>query len=65
MHRIKPGMDQHRTVTNFDGILGRCATELMWCLTKQSIECERIYQYPDVTPELLQSSIKVRQKVIT
>lgn len=59
--RIRPSVDQHKAVTDFNGILGRCVIELMWCLTKQNAECSRIYKYPELTLESLQHSINVRQ----
>ena len=58
-YRIKSTTDQHRTVTNFTGILGRCVTELVWCLTQQNIECSRIYDVDIVTPE----SLSIRHQV--
>ena len=58
-YRIKSTTDQHRTVTDYNGILGRCVTELMWCMTQQSVECSRVYHYPDVTAEALSIHLQV------
>ena len=59
-YRIKSTTDQHRTVTDYNGILGRCVAELMWCMTQQNIECSREYRHPDVTAE----SLSIHHQVI-
>ena len=58
-YRIKSTLEQHRTVTDTNGILGRCVTELMWCVRQQDIECSRVYN-SDLTPDELSRRGKVQ-----
>ncbi|XP_065889965.1 microtubule-actin cross-linking factor 1-like isoform X3 [Dysidea avara] len=51
--RIKSTTEQHRIVTDSTGILGRCVTELMWCVRQQDIECSRVYSHSELSPDEL------------
>ena len=58
-YRIKSTTEQHRIVTDSTGILGRCVTELMWCVRQQDIECSRVYSHSELSPDELSRRGKV------
>ena len=58
LYRIKSSTEQHRIVTDSTGILGRCVTELMWCVRQQDIECSRVYSH-DLNPDKLSRRVEV------